>query len=220
MNAPASTPATPPAEPSGPDAEASDARLIALWLHGRSFTTRVYRRDVARFRAFVGGKALREVTLADLQAFPPGSTLYAPVPMPASLRDASNLYAGLVAKNVESLITGSHAPLYVRPTGSALSEEEKTDQTEQQPKLDGLTPGLPGRPFCFKAKPSIVGLYQGGGSYASDIFHPTGQFCMMRNDHQDYSPFCAVCRYIMVELIDPFQHSGIDLDYDDIYPLR
>jgi integrase/recombinase XerD len=70
VNAPPPSPATAPAEASGPDAEASDARLIAMWLHGRSFhTTRVYGPDVARFRAFVGGKALRTITLADLQGF-------------------------------------------------------------------------------------------------------------------------------------------------------
>lgn len=65
------TPASPTFSPATfPDAEASDAQLIALWLHGRSFhTTRVYRRDAGRFLAFAGGKALREVTLADLQAF-------------------------------------------------------------------------------------------------------------------------------------------------------
>jgi hypothetical protein len=90
----------------------------------------------------------------------------------------------------------------------------------QHPTLDGLTPGVPGRPFCFKAKPSIVGLYEGGDQYAHKVFHPTGANCMMRNSHEDGAPFCAVCRFIMVELINPFRHFEIDLDYDDIYPLR
>jgi hypothetical protein len=42
---------------------------------------------------------------------------------------------------------------------------------------------------------------------------------MMRNDHLDTGEFCAVCRYIMVEFINPFHHFQIDRDYDDIYPL-
>jgi len=42
---------------------------------------------------------------------------------------------------------------------------------------------------------------------------------MMRNDHEETGQFCAVCRYVMVDLVDPFHHFRIDLDYDDIYPL-
>ena len=50
--------------------EASDDdHLIELWLHERSrHTQRAYRADVGRFRAWAG-KALRAMTLADLQAF-------------------------------------------------------------------------------------------------------------------------------------------------------
>jgi len=126
----------------------------------------------------------------------------------------------MVAKNVENLITTTHAALYLRPAAANLTEDDKDNKEIQHPKLDGLTPGLPGRPFCFKVKPSIVGLYGGGAQYASDIFHPAGGNCMMRDDHVDGSPFCPVCRYIMVDMIDPTRHFSIDLDYDDIYPLR
>jgi hypothetical protein len=154
------------------------------------------------------------VTLADLQAFPPGSTLFLPVPMPKGMPQPTEIYARMVAKNVEKLITSTHEALYTRPAD--LIE----DEDEQHPKLDNLSPSVPGRPFCFKVKPSIVGLYEGGARYAHKIFHPTGASCMMRNNHEDGAPFCAVCRYIMVELINPFEHFTIDLDYDDIYPLR
>ena len=47
----------------------SEAQLLALWLHGRPATTaRAYRREAARFLAFVG-KPLRQVKLGDVQAF-------------------------------------------------------------------------------------------------------------------------------------------------------
>ncbi len=47
----------------------TDARLLALWLHGRSAATqRAYRADAEAFLAFVG-KPLRAVTLGDLQAY-------------------------------------------------------------------------------------------------------------------------------------------------------
>jgi hypothetical protein len=151
-----------------------------------------------------------QVSLADLQAYTPGSILFLPVKAPSSVFDANQYpYAEMVAKNVRDLITSKHAPLYREPAA-----EEKV----QHPSLDGLTPSLPGRPFCFKEKPRIVGLYEGGATFARKIFHPTGT-CMMRNDHEETGQFCAVCRYVMVDLVDPFQHFRIDLDYDDIYPL-
>jgi site-specific recombinase XerD len=52
------------------DADATDAKLLEMWLHGRAaHTIRAYRADVERLLAFVGGKPLRIVTLADLQRF-------------------------------------------------------------------------------------------------------------------------------------------------------
>lgn len=168
----------------------------------------------------VGAAAGGAVTLADLQAFPAGSTLFKPVPMPSGMPGPTDPFARMMAKNVENLITSKHAALYLRPAPANLDDDMKANKEVQHPSLDGLTPSVPGRPFCFKVKPSIVGLYGGGSRYASKVFHPTGAACMMRNSHSDDSPFCPVCRYIMVEMIDPFQHFTIDIDYDDIYPLR
>lgn len=60
-------PATP--ELATADESSADARLVELWLHGRSpQTQRVYRADAGRLRTFAG-KPLARVTLADLQAF-------------------------------------------------------------------------------------------------------------------------------------------------------
>jgi hypothetical protein len=42
----------------------------------------------------------------------------------------------------------------------------------------------------------------------------------MRNSRDGSIEFCAVCRYIMVDFVDPFRHFEIDLDYDAIYPLK
>lgn len=48
----------------------SDAKLISLWLHGRSLETqRAYRRDVADFTALIGGKPLALVTVNDIQLY-------------------------------------------------------------------------------------------------------------------------------------------------------
>jgi integrase/recombinase XerD len=51
------------------DADATDDKIIGLWLHGKSaHTERSYRRTVAEFQAFVR-KPLRSVLLSDLQAY-------------------------------------------------------------------------------------------------------------------------------------------------------
>ncbi len=56
--------------PSGPSGAATDERLIQLWLHGKSATTRkAYENDLEKLFDSTGGKPLASVTLADLQDF-------------------------------------------------------------------------------------------------------------------------------------------------------
>jgi hypothetical protein len=145
------------------------------------------------------------VTLADLARFVPGSILFAPTPAPAA---AGVKYATMVARNIENFINTTNRPLTVVP---CVYDKENP----QKPIIPGVS--LPG--LCFKHKPKIVGLYWGGDRFACGIFHPTGT-CMMRSHDDDESEFCAVCRYIVVDTIDPYHHEEIDRDYDDIYPLR
>jgi hypothetical protein len=58
------------AGPSRPDADASDERIVELWLRDRPANTRVaYERDYARFRTFIGSRSLRTVGLGDLSDF-------------------------------------------------------------------------------------------------------------------------------------------------------
>ena len=58
------------AGPARPDADASDERIVELWLRDRPANTRVaYERDYARFGAFIGSRSLRTVGLGDLSDF-------------------------------------------------------------------------------------------------------------------------------------------------------
>ena len=58
------------AGPARPDADASDERIVELWLRDRPANTRVaYERDYGRFRAFIGPRSLRTVGLGDLSDF-------------------------------------------------------------------------------------------------------------------------------------------------------
>src|SRR3954449_9883239 len=61
-----------------PAPDDNDARLTALWLHGRSpATERAYRADLAAFRAVVPSP-LRQVSLGDLQAYQDSLAALAP----------------------------------------------------------------------------------------------------------------------------------------------
>jgi hypothetical protein len=63
-----------------------------------------------------------------------------------------------------------------------------------------------------KDLPDLVGAYFGGKHYACGIVHPTGR-CMMRDSHDTHARFCPVCRYVLVEQIDPVQHALVDSEY-------
>jgi hypothetical protein len=40
----------------------------------------------------------------------------------------------------------------------------------------------------------------------------------MRKSNTDMTGFCAVCRFVLVDAIDPDKHWWIDREYDSIYP--
>jgi hypothetical protein len=61
---------------------------------------------------------------------------------------------------------------------------------------------------------NIIGIYEGGGGHDCGVFRPAGH-CKMRNSHDRTIPFCHVCRYIMVDTLDPTRHGELD----KLYPL-
>ena len=70
----------------------------------------------------------------------------------------------------------------------------------------------------------MVGLYENGDSFDCGVYRPTG-VCLMRSQHYRDTrghdrayQFCPVCRYAMVDFIDPTQHGAIDADYEPRYP--
>ena len=145
-----------------------------------------------------------QISLADIQAFLPGSLIYTPKPAPKSVLSAAYPFAEMVAKNVKDAITSSKKPLTDVPCVFEVGT--------QLPILDDVANIRAGIDL-----PSVVGLYAGGARHPCGIFHPTGQ-CMMRQQPNSHSEFCPVCRYIMVDLIAPEFHPEIDADYDTNYP--
>jgi hypothetical protein len=147
------------------------------------------------------------VTLAQLARFVPGSIVYIATPAPDSVKSAAYPYAEMIGLNVKTAITTGDRPLTAVPCANTLGPDV------QAPDLTGIN--LPG--VCFKHKPRIVGLYEGGSLHTCGIFHPTGT-CMMRQDHDEHAEFCAACRYIVIDFVQPFFHFEIDRDYAEIYP--
>jgi hypothetical protein len=83
----------------------------------------------------------------------------------------------------------------------------------------------------------VVGAFEGGGEFQCGIYHPTGA-CLMRRRvyyerlfvyhiskgtmtvelEQTVFTLCPVCRYIMVDKLDPTQHGAVDKWYQKRYP--
>ena len=147
------------------------------------------------------------------QRFPAGSLLFKPKPAPASVVSLAYPFAEMTAKNIKDAITKNKKPLTEVPCVPDDSDPQQPilDDTEGRTPVDNLRPSL-------ADQTRIVGLYAAGSLWSCGIFHPTGQ-CMMRQDHEAHAEFCAVCRYILVDMIAPEFHSEIDADYDQIYPL-
>ena len=148
------------------------------------------------------------VTLAELKRFQEGSLVYLPTPAPASVRDAVNYpFAEMVPLNIKQAITSQNRPLTPMPCIDA------TGAFMQLPDLTDIEVNLRGKFF----KPFIVGLYEGGGKDTCGIMRPAGK-CMMRAHYEEHAFFCPVCRYVIVDFINPFVHFEIDREYGFIYP--
>jgi hypothetical protein len=128
---------------------------------------------------------------------------------------------GLVATSVMAHLSATHNPLNAAP-----------DDLPDRPcagELDVPTPStnFPGGvvPHPPKFSSWVVGLYENGGEYDCGVYRPTG-ICIMSEGHfvdpdtgtERAYQFCTVCRYAMVDLIDPSRHGVIDLDYAPRYP--
>lgn len=151
-------------------------------------------------------------------AFIAGCIVYCPTRAPASVFDALTYpYAELIAKNVRDHIT-----LTKTATG-------RPDAKHSVPEIPAFPPGFLPISFSNVAAPRVVGLYEGGMGNMTGIFHPTG-LCMMNRPGPTKKELivvkdvgmaiCHVCKYALVDAIDPSRHLFIDPDYEAIYPQR
>ena len=79
-----------------------------------------------------------------------------------------------------------------------------------------MTPtNLPALARTPRTKADIVGIYEGGLVHDCGVFRPAGR-CRMRNQNVITTPFCHVCRYILVDTLDPSRHGQLDLLYPEV----
>jgi hypothetical protein len=64
---------------------------------------------------------------------------------------------------------------------------------------------------------TIIGVYDGGNGYHCNVYHPSG-YCELRST--TIARFCHVCRYFLVDQLDPSLHAEIDREYEWNYPFR
>jgi hypothetical protein len=63
----------------------------------------------------------------------------------------------------------------------------------------------------------IIGLYDGGAGFDCGVFRPAGR-CRMRRGYDATTPFCHVCRYVIVDRVNPMKHRKLDDFYDRRFP--
>ena len=150
----------------------------------------------------------------NIAPFDPDSLIYLPVPAPAAIATAAKPYLTLVPPAAERMMTAIGGLLNGKtcPPASA-GDTSPVAPGDQDPKVAKVL------------LPHIAGAYFTGAQYADGIAHPAGM-CMMKNSTytpsgrpKGVSALCVVCRYAIVDLVDPDKHWQNDLDYDGWFPL-
>lgn len=139
--------------------------------------------------------------------YPLNSIIFQPVPDPD----------GGVADYAELLSRVSRLAITSQNRANFLMSENPTDfagNEEQKPANANLPAGLK-KP---KIKRYMVGLYEGGEEWRTNIMHPTGDCLMRIKSDGTVRDFCPVCAYALVDQIDPSLHIKLDKWYKKRYP--
>jgi hypothetical protein len=154
--------------------------------------------------------------------FPVGSVVMAPrrEPDPDAAHDVYGDDLELVHKSVRDRIDLTNNPLNA---GAGDPPNRPCPGTADTPTgATNLPGGPPKRP---RYSSWIVGLYENARQFDCDVYRPTGvcimrqNFYLNRKDGRERAyQFCPVCRYAMVDVVDPSKHGAIDRDYHPRYP--
>jgi hypothetical protein len=175
--------------------------------------------DILQFRQSpalfaVKDRVAKNVLELELLEPPPGSfnndsaagmILYKPRPDSAG-KDELIIHPAILANMASAGVLSRRAASCDPTTGS--------DGDIQTPRSN-----LPSGVQYPKLKSSIIGLYDGGANFRCGVYHATGKCIMrlltwIRAEHGgktiDYTPFCHVCRYILVDRVNPRRHDVIN----------
>lgn len=118
----------------------------------------------------------------------------------------------LVVAQILQQITASKGPLNA-PHGSVGAACVKSADSGSV-----MTPtNLPALSKMPRTKADILGIYEGGAEHDCGVFRPAGR-CRMRDSDVITIPFCHVCRFIMVDTLDPSRHGQLDTRYPEVSP--
>ncbi|MBN1274416.1 MAG: hypothetical protein JXB26_19310 [Candidatus Aminicenantes bacterium] len=137
--------------------------------------------------------------------------LYNPVRAPDDVYSAAYKFAELIPKKILDHLKANPFPLNARKDNAGKYKEIIDGEPVQNSFLPSSLV-----PCCSSRKKEIVGLYSCGNQYHGHIYHPTGH-CFMRSQLHGGSldEFCAVCRYTLVDMIDPYKHGKVDELYEN-----
>jgi hypothetical protein len=157
--------------------------------------------------------------------FSPGSVLMAPK-RAAAVAPALGADLELVHGNIRARINAKRNPLNAAD-GDPANRVCVNGSVGTPTGATNFPGGVAGAPRPPRFSSWIVGLFESGRDYRCGVYHPTG-ICTMRSlTFSDAAAggataayqFCPVCRYAMVDLIDPSKHGAIDQDYDPRFPV-
>ncbi len=143
--------------------------------------------------------------------------IYNPMEVPGGDSSPGYPFAELISRPVLAFLNDSPFPLNAKSDSSAGGRlKEIIDNSNVQASR------IPSRlvPSCSRRKKQIVAMYSNGARYHGSIYHPTGQ-CLMRTTRKEDSieGLCEVCKYTLVNIIDPSKHPQLNEKYSSkIYP--
>ena len=165
-------------------------------------------------------------------SFPVDSIVLLPVrardPAPGVLADDLEL----VAASVRARIDTTHNSLNANPLPGEVASGAVDAPNRPVPDVLLVQPtpstNWPGRaaPKPPRYSSWVIGIVENGDGSNTEIVHPSG-VCVMNApqifDDRKGGPiksyqFCHVCRYALVDRLDPTQHGRIDRDYAPRYP--
>jgi hypothetical protein len=155
--------------------------------------------------------------------WPAGCVVYSPAMHPNRPDEPLTLLSSIVAEHLRS----TQRPLNASATGYQCRAPQgprqnpisiipafraRAESRNPAERLDAA-----GRSWTQFRTPRLIGLYENGAQYSCGVYHASGE-CLMRDDNV-LRTLCHVCRYILVDRLDPTSHGEMDAAYERNYPL-